>query len=103
MINEVIIEGRIAHDLEPRIIHDDKMVLNFSIAFNKKKDSEAEYFSVSCWDDVALNVLQFAEKGSMVLIKGRLQQEHYSKEQSVKYIIKIIANYVKVLSIKKNK
>lgn len=102
MINDVFIEGRIAHDLEPRILKDDKMVLSFSIAVNKDKESKAEYFSVECWNDVALNVLDLAGKGSMILVKGRLKQEQYTKDETIRYVTRIIANYIKVLSSKKD-
>ena len=102
MINDVFLEGRIAHDLEPRIFKDDKMVLSFSIAVNKDKESKAEYFSVECWNDVALNVLDLAGKGSMILVKGRLKQEQYTKDETIRYVTRIIANYIKVLSSKKD-
>ena len=74
MINEVIIMGRIVNELEPHLTGEN-MVLKFNIAVNN--NNMAEFFPVECWNKVALNVIDFAQKGTLILVKGRLKQDRF--------------------------
>lgn len=99
MINEVIIMGRIATDLEPILINDN-MLLKFNLALNRDKDN-AEFFPVECWNKIALNVLDFAQKGTQILVKGHLKQDRFTaKDERKRSVIKIKAQYITVLSSK---
>ena len=96
MINEVIIMGRIVNELEPHLTGEN-MVLKFNIAVNN--NDVAEFFSVECWNKVALNVIDYAQKGTLILVKGRLKQDRFTgTDGKNKSIIKIKAKYITVLS-----
>lgn len=96
MINEVIIMGRIANELEPNLVGEN-MVLRFNIAVNI--GDEAEFFPIECWNKVALNVMDYGNKGTLILVKGRLKQDRFEgKDGKNKSIIKVKAKYITVLS-----
>lgn len=91
MINEVIMMGRIVNDLEPNLVGEN-MVLRFTMAVNN--GDEADFFPVECWNKVALNVMDYANKGTLILVKGRLKQDRFEgKDGKNKSIIKIKAKY----------
>ena len=96
MINEVIIMGRIVNELEPHLTGEN-MVLKFKIAVNN--NDMADFFPVECWNKVALNVIDFAQKGTLILVKGRLKQDRFKgTDGKNKSMIKIKAKYITVLS-----
>lgn len=95
MLNQVTIIGRIANDLEP-ILVGETMVVRFNLAVNLDKD-KADFFPIECWDKIALNLLDYAAKGTEVLISGYLKQDRFTdKNGNKKSKIKVKAKYIRI-------
>lgn len=88
MMNVVILQGRWVSDGELKDVGNDRVVFNGKIAVqeNYRPDNgepETEFFSVEAWGQRAEALSQFARKGAMVLIKGRLTINRWRPRESV--------------------
>jgi single-strand DNA-binding protein len=79
-LNKVIIAGRVTADPELRTTPSGTHVASFSIATNRVwtdksggKREEVEFHNIVVWGRQAEVVNQFAKKGSLMLVEGRLQ------------------------------
>lgn len=105
-MNNVILIGRIANDLELKSVGDGKVV-NFSLAVNKgvknaEGNYEADFFQVVAWNNTAENLVKFTKKGDQVAVSGRLQTRNYDTDNGFKrYVTEIVANNIQFLQGKK--
>lgn len=106
MLNIVIISGRLVRDPELKEA-DGQKVLNFSIAHNRKykvhgepKD-EVSYFDCVAFKQTAELIATHLEKGSSVVLAGRLVQQTYEKDGKNVSRIKLIVNTVQFTGPKK--
>jgi single-strand DNA-binding protein len=100
-MNKIIIDGALTKQPELRFTPTNKAVANFDIAnnegFGDKK--ETNFFKVVTWNKTAEKCANFLDKGSKVLICGKLINEKYEDKQgNKKTISKIIATEVQFLS-----
>jgi single-strand DNA-binding protein len=79
-LNKVIVVGRITADPELRTTPSGTNVTSFSIATNRvwtdkngERKEDTEFHNIVVWGRQAEVVNQFAKKGSLILIEGRLQ------------------------------
>lgn len=78
--NILTITGRLTKDPEPRKTSGGKDVCNFTIACNNSKNGDhggATFFDCQAWGTDALNIEQFASKGRLMLVSGRIQTRAY--------------------------
>ena len=90
MLNVVAIMGRLGRDPELRQTTTGKNVASFSIACDRgRKDangqSQADWIDVVTWDRTAEFVCKYFQKGSLIVVDGRLQS---------RTAIEIVANNV---------
>lgn len=100
-MNKVIMDGNLTKQPELRFTANDKAVATFSIAVNEGygDKKQTNFFNVVAWGKIGENVANYLDKGSKVLICGRLQNRSYeSKDGTKKYITEIIATEVQFLS-----
>jgi single-strand DNA-binding protein len=105
-VNKFIGIGNLGRDPEMRVMPSDgKYVTNISIAITESyKDKQGQKQEVTEWVNVvffgklAEIAGQYLKKGSKVYIEGKLKTEKYQKDGQDRYITKVIANSMQMLS-----
>lgn len=105
-INEVTLLGHLGKDPEVRT-GDGWSMCSFSLAvdetYNDKKGQEVKkvsWHNITVWGTLAVHCQNFLQKGSLILLKGKILYEEYEKDGVKKYVTKIQANDIKFLSWK---
>jgi single-strand DNA-binding protein len=101
-INRVVITGRLTRDPELRTTTTGKQVVSFSVACDRRVKSEegkdADFFRVTAWNQTAEFIANYAHKGRMVGVDGRLQQRKYTNKDGIEVeAIEIVADNVTLL------
>ena len=100
MLNKVIVIGRLVRDPELRRTQSGTAVTSFRIAVDrgfKGRDgnSQADFFDVVAWQSTAEFVSKYFNKGSLIIIEGRLQSRDWTdKEGGKRVAIEIVAENV---------
>lgn len=110
MFQEITIIGDLGRDPEMRYTPSGQAVTNFSVATtNKYQDSSGEWvtdttwFRVSTWGKMAESSYKFLEKGSRVMVKGRVKCHVYEKKDKTwEGTLEVNASTVKFLDKKGN-
>lgn len=108
MLNVVAIMGRLARDPELRQTTTGKSVASFRIACDRgRKDangqSQADWLDVVAWDRTAEFICKYFQKGSLIVIDGRLQTRQYQdKNGQNRTAVEIVANNVNFGSSKES-
>lgn len=102
MLNSVILIGRLTADPELRYTQQNTPVTNFRIAVerntkNDNNNSNADFFNIVTWKQLAENVNQYTQKGSLVAVNGRLQSRTYDDNGQRKTIVEVVAFSVQFL------
>ena len=101
MINNVVLVGRLTRDPELRKTQTGKSVLSFSVAVNRKFQSQeqtADFINCVVWRKPAENVAQYCSKGSLVSVDGRIQTRSYDNNQGQRvYVTEVVADSVQFL------
>jgi single-strand DNA-binding protein len=101
--NKVIMIGNISTDPEVRQTTVGKKVVRFRIAINDDyRDTKRTYFfTVVAWDRLGEIVQSYAEKGSRIMVEGRLVQREWETLQDGKNVkksaIEIVAENIVLL------
>lgn len=94
--NCVIVTGNLARDAELRFTANQKPVLNFCVAVNRRGmngEQVADFFNCVLWGKSAEALEQYMTKGKSVLVKGSLQTRSYEgRDGSKKTATEIIAD-----------
>ena len=79
---EITLIGFLGRDPEMRYTPGGQAVANFPLAVNRRyRDGQGElvketlWFQITAWDRLAENANQFLEKGSQIMVKGRLNAD----------------------------
>ena len=89
MLNQVILQGRLAADPElQQTTNTKKSVVSVRIAVQRDTSKYAEENSVDWinlvfWEALAENIARFGKKGDMILVRGRLQSRRYEDTKKV--------------------
>lgn len=82
--------GNITQDLELKQVND-KQVIIFSIAVNRKKEG-TDFISIVAWNTTATFISKYFSKGQKIAIVGRLQTRDYEDTQGKKhYVTEVVA------------
>ncbi len=88
MYNKVILIGNLTRDPEVRYSPQGTPIANFSLAINRKykvgdeQKEEVSYFDIVVFGRQAETSSQYLNKGSAVLIDGRLQQRRWDDKET---------------------
>lgn len=103
-MNKVILAGRLARDPEVRYTQTGKAVANFTLAVNKRfskpadGQSTADFISIVAWEKLAEICGNNLQKGSQVLIEGRIQTRSYdAQDGSKRYVTEVLASDVEFM------
>lgn len=100
MLNVVAIMGRLVADPQMRQTTTGKNVASLRVAVDRGRrdpngQSQADFFDVVAWDRSADFVCKYFQKGSLIVIDGRLQSRQYQdKNGNNRTAIEIVANNI---------
>ncbi|WNW16702.1 single-stranded DNA-binding protein [Lactiplantibacillus plantarum] len=103
MINRTVLVGRLTRDPELRYTNSGVAVTTFSLAVNRQftnqnGEREADFISCVIWRKAAENFANFAHKGSLVGIDGRIQTRNYENNQGTRvYVTEVVADNFSLL------
>ena len=103
MINNVTLIGRLTKDVELKYTPANQAVAQFTLAVNrtfKNANGERETDFINCviWRQAAENFANFAKKGALIGIIGRIQTRNYENQQGQRvYITEVIAENFQML------
>ena len=86
-MNKVILMGRLTGDPELKITSNSKSVCAFTIAVNRIKKEESDFFKCQAWEGRAEFIGKYFHKGSMIAIVGRLQNRSWDDKDGKKHYI----------------
>ena len=92
MINNVVLVGRLTRDPELRFTSNGSAVATFNLAVNrnfKTQDGEREADFVNCviWRKPAEALANYAKKGTLIGVVGRIQTRNYENQQGQKVFV----------------
>jgi single-strand DNA-binding protein len=106
-VNKVIIVGRIGQDPEVKYMPNGGAVVNFSVATSEswkdktsgEKQEKTEWHRCTAFQKLAEIVGEYALKGTLVCVEGKLQTRKWSDKDGVdRYTTEIISDRVQLLS-----
>ncbi|MCT3370199.1 single-stranded DNA-binding protein [Lacticaseibacillus paracasei] len=106
MINSVALNGRLTRDVDLRYTTSGIAVGQFTLAVDRRFKSksgnrETDFISCQIWRKSAENLANYAHKGSLIGIEGRIQTRTYDNKQGQKiYITEVIAENFSLLEPK---
>lgn len=107
MINNVILVGRLAQDPELRETEKGKNVCTITLAINKPfrnglGEYETDFIKCTLWENLAINISEYCQKGATVGIKGRVSTKVQEIEGKKITTLEVIAEKITFLSSKSN-
>lgn len=104
-MNKVVLLGRLGKAVTLRRTGSGKSVGMFPLAVDRRTpDGGCDWLTIVVWDKTAENCAKYLDKGSQVLVDGRIQARSYTdKDGSTKYTTEIIANTVEFTGSKNDK
>ena len=100
--NQCSFIGRLGKDPEQTVVNGSP-VTKFSLAVDQGKDQKPLWLTITTWDRLAEVVKQYARKGALVFIQGRLVLRSYKdKNQVDRTAVDIIATTVQLLEKKQS-
>ena len=101
--NTVTVVGNCTRDQELRFTPSGQAVANFGLAVNRRWQNRqtqeweeaVSFFDVTCWQQLAENVAESVQKGTRIVVTGRLDQRSWETQDGDKRSkIEIVADEV---------
>lgn len=109
MLNNVSLVGRLTKDPELRYTPNNQAVSTFSLAVNRNFKSqngerEADFINCVIWRQQAENLANWAKKGALIGITGRIQTRSYENQQGQRvYVTEVVADGFQLLESRKDR
>lgn len=89
MLNRIIVQGRIVKKPEMRVTQSGKSVASFTLAVERDyatqgQERETDFLDVNAWNQTAEFVGKYLDKGSMVVVDGKLQIRNWTDKDGNK-------------------
>ena len=103
MIINVVLVGRMTRDAELRYTPQNQAVATFTLAVNRNfknqsGEREADFINVVIWRQQAENLANWAKKGALIGIAGRIQTRNYENQQGQRvYVTEVVADNFQML------
>lgn len=103
MLNNVSLVGRLTKDVELRYTPSNVAVATFTLAVNRtfkneNGDREADFINCVMWRQQAENLANWAKKGALIGIIGRIQTRSYDNQQGQRvYVTEVVAEQFQLL------
>lgn len=108
MINNVVLVGRMTRDAELRYTPSNQAVATFTLAVNRNfknqnGEREADFINCILWNQPAENLANWAKKGTLIGVTGRIQTRNYENQQGQRvYVTEVMANNFQMLESRKD-
>lgn len=102
MVNNTVLVGRIANDLELRQTQSGDSVLNFTVAVNRGFDDNADFIDCVAWRQTAEFMDSYLSKGALIAVEGNLRTSTYENQDGRK-IKKTEVNAFRVQALESRK
>ena len=108
MINRVVLVGRLTKDIELRKTPSNLSVCRFTVACDRrvksKQDgtSNADFITCVAWNQSADFLAQYASKGSVVAIDGRITTGSYEGQNGRVYTTEVTCENVRIIGGSRN-
>jgi single-strand DNA-binding protein len=98
-MNRAIIKGRITKDIEVRYSSNQVAMCNFTVAVDRKfkkegEEKQADFIPCKAFGKSAEFLGKYFQKGSDILLEGRLQSGSYEKDGVKHYTLDVIVEQV---------
>lgn len=109
MINSVTLVGRMAGDAELKYVNESMAVATFRLAVNRNFKGqngkrEADFINCVIWRQQAENLANWAKKGALIGITGRIQTRSYENQQGQRvYVTEVVADNFQLLESRKDR
>lgn len=109
MLNNVCLVGRMAGDAELRYTPNNQAVATFRLAVNRpfknqNGEREADFINCVIWRQQAENLANWAKKGALIGITGRIQTRSYENQQGQRvYVTEVVADSFQLLESQKER
>lgn len=106
MINNVVLVGRLTRDPDLRYTANGAAVATFSLAVNRnftnhEGNREADFINCVIWRKPAETLANYARKGTLLGVTGRIQTRSYENQQGQKvYVTEVVADNFQLLESK---
>lgn len=107
MLNSTCLVGRLTKDPELRYTPNNQAVATFRLAVNRNfknqnGEREADFINCVIWRQQAENLANWAKKGALIGITGRIQTRNYENQQGQQvYVTEVIADSFQLLEFNK--
>ncbi|MEX2805021.1 single-stranded DNA-binding protein [Streptococcus sp. H31] len=108
MINSTTLVGRMVRDAELRYTPSNQAVATFTLAVNRNfknqaGEREADFINIVIWRQAAENLANWAKKGTLLGITGRIQTRNYENQQGQRvYVTEVVADNFQILESRSN-
>ncbi len=106
MINNISLVGRLTKDADLRYTQSNVAVATFTLAVNRtfkneNGEREADFINCVMWRQQAENLANWAKKGALIGITGRIQTRSYDNQQGQRvYVTEVVAEQFQLLESK---
>ena len=103
MLNSICLVGRLTKDVDLRYTPSNVAVATFTLAVNRtfkneNGDREADFINCVMWRQQAENLANWAKKGALIGITGRIQTRSYDNQQGQRvYVTEVVAETFQLL------
>ncbi|MGL4644978.1 MAG: single-stranded DNA-binding protein [Vagococcus fluvialis] len=103
MINNVVLVGRLTRDPELRFTSNGSAVASFNLAVNRNftnqsGEREADFVNCVIWRKPAETLANYAKKGTLLGVVGRIQTRNYENQQGQKvYVTEVVCDNFQLL------
>lgn len=107
MINNTVLVGRMVRDAELKYTPSNQAVATFTLAVNRNFKSqngerEADFINCVIWRQQAENLANWAKKGALIGITGRIQTRNFENQQGQRvYVTEVVADSFQLLEFNK--
>ncbi len=98
-MNKIILLGNLTKDIELKTLQSGNVVGNTSIATNEsytnkqgEKVNKVSFHNLTVWGKQAEVLAQYTQKGSKLLVEGKIDYQEYEKDNVKRTIAKIIVD-----------
>lgn len=106
MINKVVLVGRLTKDIELKKTPNNISTCNFTVACNRRFQSkqegaqDADFINCVAWRQSADFLANYASKGSIVGVEGRIQTRSYDGQNGKVYVTEVVCDNVQLIGSK---